>query len=168
MTSKKSTQKYVYLFGEVEEVLARVDGDWEALRGLLGGKGVNLFDATSLGIPVPPGFTVTTEGCNDYLAANQKFPKGLWDQALEAVTELEKITGKRFGNPENPLAGVLPFRREILDAGHDGHHSQYRHERRNCREHGETDQTPAFCLRSVSPAGADVRRCRDGCSRRGL
>ena len=103
MTPKKTPHKYVYLFGEVEEVLARVDGNWEALRGLLGGKGVNLFDATSLGIPVPPGFTVTTEGCNDYLAANMKLPKGLWDQALEAVTELEKITGKSFGKPENPL-----------------------------------------------------------------
>jgi len=103
MTPKKTPQKYVYLFGEMEEVLARVNGDWEALRGLLGGKGINLFDATSLGIPVPPGFTVTTEACNDYLAAKQKFPAGMWDQALEAIKELEKITGKRFGSPDNPL-----------------------------------------------------------------
>ncbi|MDX2429067.1 MAG: pyruvate, phosphate dikinase [Xanthomonadales bacterium] len=103
MTSKRKPQKYVYLFGEVEEVLARYDGDWEAMRGLLGGKGVNLFDATSLGIPVPPGFTVTTEGCNDYLAGKEKFPKGSWEQALLAVTELEKITGKSFGDPKNPL-----------------------------------------------------------------
>ncbi len=103
MKSRKTQQKYVYLFGEVEEVLARVDGDWEAMRGLLGGKGINLFDATSLGIPVPPGFTVTTEACNDFLAAKHKFPNGMWDQALEAVTELEKITGKRFGAAENPL-----------------------------------------------------------------
>jgi len=103
MASRKNPQKYVYLFGEVEEVLARVNGDWEALRGLLGGKGINLFDATSLGIPVPPGFTVTTEACNDYLASKQKFPAGMWDQALEAVKELEKITGKRFGSAENPL-----------------------------------------------------------------
>ncbi|MFC1702194.1 PEP/pyruvate-binding domain-containing protein, partial [Pseudomonadota bacterium] len=103
MTSKKNPQKYVYLFGEVEEVLKRFDGDWEAMRGLLGGKGVNLFDATSLGIPVPPGFTVTTEACNDYLAGKEKFPKGFWDQALAAVTELEKITGKSFGDSKNPL-----------------------------------------------------------------
>jgi len=103
MAPKKTPQKYVYLFGEMEEVLARVNGDWEALRGLLGGKGINLFDATSLGIPVPPGFTVTTEACNDHHAAKQKFPAGMWDQAFEAVKELEKITGKRFGSPENPL-----------------------------------------------------------------
>ncbi len=103
MTPKKTPQKYVYLFGEVEEVLTRVGGDWGAMRALLGGKGVNLFDATSLGIPVPPGFTVTTAACNDFLAAGQKFPNGMWNQALAAVTELEKITGKRFGKPENPL-----------------------------------------------------------------
>jgi pyruvate,orthophosphate dikinase len=83
--------------------MERLDGDWEALRGLLGGKGANLFDATSLGIPVPPGFTVTTEGCNAYLAGNEYFPAGLWEQALEAVASLEKITGKRFGDAENPL-----------------------------------------------------------------
>lgn len=98
-----TSQKYVYLFGEVEEVLNRFDRDWESLRGLLGGKGANLFDATSLGIPVPPGFTVTTEGCNDYLAAGEKFPPGSWEQALEAVKGLEEITGKRFGDPKNPL-----------------------------------------------------------------
>ena len=103
MNAIKTSHKYVYLFGEVETVLNRFDGDWESLRGLLGGKGGNLFDATSLGIPVPPGFTVTTEGCNDYLAAGEKFPNGLWDQALAAVTNLEEITGKRFGDSENPL-----------------------------------------------------------------
>ncbi len=103
MTDQSTSQKYVYLFGEVEEVLGRLDGDWEALRGLLGGKGANLFDATNLGIPVPPGFTVTTEGCNDYLAANEKFPVGLWDQSLNAITGLEELTGKKFGDPENPL-----------------------------------------------------------------
>ena len=103
MTSQDKSQKYVYLFGEVEEVLSHLDGDWEALRGLLGGKGANLFDATSLGIPVPPGFTVTTEGCNDYLAAGENFPVGLWDQALDAITGLEKLTGKRFGDANNPL-----------------------------------------------------------------
>ncbi|MFC1776294.1 pyruvate, phosphate dikinase [Pseudomonadota bacterium] len=103
MTSQDKSQKYVYLFGEVEGVLSHLDGDWEALRGLLGGKGANLFDATSLGIPVPPGFTVTTEGCNDYLAAGESFPVGLWDQALDAITGLEKLTGKRFGDANNPL-----------------------------------------------------------------
>ncbi len=98
-----SPTKYVYLFDEVDQVKELLDGDWEAIRALLGGKGANLFDATSLGIPVPPGFTVTTNGCNDYLEADEKFPDGLWGQVLEAVKELEKATGKRFGNADNPL-----------------------------------------------------------------
>jgi pyruvate,orthophosphate dikinase len=69
--------KYVYLFNEYDEVMSRLDNDWDGVRGLLGGKGANLLDATRLGIPVPPGFTVTTVGCNDYLAAGEQFPGGL-------------------------------------------------------------------------------------------
>lgn len=104
MSKKKSPQKqYVYLFDEVDQIMANLDGDWEALRALLGGKGANLFDATDLGIPVPPGFTVTTEGCNDYLAGKGEFPNGLWEQALSAVAKLEETTGKRFGDADNPL-----------------------------------------------------------------
>jgi len=103
MSKAATPQKYVYLFEEIEAAKKLFDGDWEAVRGLLGGKGANLFDATSLGIPVPPGFTVTTQGCNDYLNGKEKFPTGLWEQVLESVTALEKQTGKRFGDPENPL-----------------------------------------------------------------
>ena len=103
MSKAATPQKYVYLFEEIEAAKKRFDGDWEAVRGLLGGKGANLFDATSLGIPVPPGFTVTTQGCNDYLSGKEKFPTGLWEQVLESITSLEKQTGKRFGDPENPL-----------------------------------------------------------------
>ena len=103
MSKQKSTQKYVYLFNEFDEATAKYDGDWEGVRGLLGGKGANLLDATRLGIPVPPGFTVTTEGCNDYLAAGEEFPGNSWEQILQAVSALEKQTGKKFGDPDNPL-----------------------------------------------------------------
>jgi len=105
-TEKKSNtdpRKYVYLFNEYDEVMAQFDDDWDGVRGLLGGKGANLLDATRLGIPVPPGFTVSTVGCNDYLAAGEQFPAGLWDQELEAIASLERMTGKEFGNVENPL-----------------------------------------------------------------
>jgi pyruvate,orthophosphate dikinase len=103
MTSQEAPGKYVYLFNEYDEVMARYDGEWDGVRGLLGGKGANLLDATRLGIPVPPGFTVTTQGCNDYLAAGEKFPGDLWNQALQATTSLESLTGKKFGDAENPL-----------------------------------------------------------------
>ena len=97
------TQKYVYLFKEFDEAMAKYDDDWEGVRGLLGGKGANLLDATRLGIPVPPGFTVTTEGCNDYLDAGEEFPGDSWQQILAAVSSLEEQTGKKFGDPDNPL-----------------------------------------------------------------
>ena len=94
--------KYVYLFNEVEAAEAAC-GDWDAVRGLLGGKGANLGDMTRLGVPVPPGFTVTTEACNAYLENEETFPDGLWEQIQEAVANIEELTGKKFGDPENPL-----------------------------------------------------------------
>ena len=98
-----SSKKYVYLFREFDAASAATEGDQEALRALLGGKGANLLDATRLGIAVPPGFTVTTKACNDYLAVGNAFPEGLWEQELEAISALEGSTGKRFGNADNPL-----------------------------------------------------------------
>ena len=98
-----NADKYVYLFTEVEEVEAYVGGDWEDVRGLLGGKGAGLADMTRLSVPVPPGFTVTTEACNAYLAAGEEFPEDMWEQVLEAVHALEEATGKRFGDPQSPL-----------------------------------------------------------------
>ncbi len=96
-------KKWVYLFTEVEEAEKYVGGSWDAVRGLLGGKGANLFEMTRIKLPVPPGFTVTTEACNAYLAGGEKFPEGMWEQELAALKEIEKITGKGFGDPKNPL-----------------------------------------------------------------
>ncbi len=95
--------KWVYLFNEVKEAENHVGGTWDAVRGLMGGKGANLADMTRLDIPVPPGFTVTTEACNAYLASDNTFPEGMWDQELAAVREIEKMTGKKFGGTDNPL-----------------------------------------------------------------
>jgi len=80
-----------------------VGGDWESVRALLGGKGANLADMTSAGIPVPPGFTVTTEACISYMAEGDKFPEGMWEQELDAMSTVESQTGKKFGDPGNPL-----------------------------------------------------------------
>ena len=97
------TRKYVYLFSEVEEADKYCEGDWDKVRGLLGGKGANLADMTRLEVSVPPGLTVTTEACNDYLAAGEEFPEGMWEQVLDAVKAVEKEKGSEFGNPRNPL-----------------------------------------------------------------
>ncbi|MEM5774366.1 MAG: PEP/pyruvate-binding domain-containing protein, partial [Anaerolineaceae bacterium] len=97
------TKKWVYLFSEVKEAENSVQGDWDKVRALLGGKGANLADMTRIGVPVPPGFTVTTEACNAYLAAGEKFPESLWDQVLTALHATEEQTGKKFGDPKNPL-----------------------------------------------------------------
>ena len=98
-----SEKKWVYLFNEVEEAENYVSGSWDKVRSLLGGKGAGLADMTRAGVPVPPGFTVTTEACNAYLAAGGKFPDGMWEQELAALKKVEEQTGKKFGDPLNPL-----------------------------------------------------------------
>ena len=95
--------KWVYAFNEVEEAEKAVGGDWDAVRGLLGGKGANLGDMTRIGVPVPPGFTISTEACNSYLRAGEDFPEGMLDQVAEALRSVEEETGKRFGDADNPL-----------------------------------------------------------------
>jgi pyruvate,orthophosphate dikinase len=95
-------KKWVYLFHEINQAVDAVGGDWEGVRGLLGGKGANLADMTRIGVPVPPGFSVTTEACNAY-QVNKEFPAGLWEQILASMKDVEKSTGKVFGGKENPL-----------------------------------------------------------------
>ena len=99
---KKPGMKYVYLFGEIR-LAERAAGSWDGVRALLGGKGANLAEMTKLKLPVPPGFVVTTQACNAFLAAGGRFPKGMWEQVLKAVDALERATGKRFADPGNPL-----------------------------------------------------------------
>jgi pyruvate, orthophosphate dikinase len=94
-------KKWVYLFEEVAKA-EKYAGSWEGVRALLGGKGAGLFDMTRAGVPVPPGFTVTTEACNEFRKTG-KFPAGLWEQQLAAMKAIEKQTGKKFGNAKNPL-----------------------------------------------------------------
>jgi pyruvate, orthophosphate dikinase len=86
-------RKWVYLF-------EAGDGTW---RELLGGKGAGLASMTKAGLPVPPGFTITTEACNAYYDQGRQFPAGMWEQVLEALAEVELKTGKKFGDPANPL-----------------------------------------------------------------
>lgn len=96
-------KKWVYLYNELDQAQAYVGGDWDAVRALLGGKGANLAEMTRINLPVPPFFTVTTEACNAYVAAGNKFPPGCWEQELEALKKIEEASGKKFGDPTNPL-----------------------------------------------------------------
>ena len=72
-------------------------------RELLGGKGAGLAEMTQIGVPVPAGFTITTDACRAYMAAGKRLPAGLEDEIAEHVERLEQRAGKRFGNPEDPL-----------------------------------------------------------------
>jgi pyruvate,orthophosphate dikinase len=99
---KKKGTKYVYLFDEIR-LAERAAGSWDGVRTLLGGKGANLAEMTKLKIPVPPGFVVTTEACNVFLAAGGRFPKEMWEQVLAALDALERATGKKLGHADNPL-----------------------------------------------------------------
>jgi pyruvate,orthophosphate dikinase len=90
-------QKYVYFFGE-----GKAEGD-AGMKGILGGKGANLAEMTNLGIPVPPGFTISTEVCAAFYENNRKYPKGLEQDVRSYLTKLEKMMGKKLGDPKDPL-----------------------------------------------------------------
>ena len=85
--------KWVYMFSE---------GD-AGMRNLLGGKGANLAEMTRLGLPVPQGFTITTEACTQYYEDGRQINDEIKAQIDQAVTKMEEITGKKFGDKENPL-----------------------------------------------------------------
>ena len=93
----QAAKRYIYAWGG-----GHAEGD-ATMRDLLGGKGAGLAEMTNAGLPVPPGFTITTEACNDYFAAGERLPDGLWEDVLEAVREVERETGKGFGDPADPL-----------------------------------------------------------------
>jgi len=90
---RPAAHKWVYLFAEGNATM----------RDLLGGKGAGVAEMTRAGLPVPPGFTITTEACNAFYANARKFPRGMDEQMDAALRHVEKQTGKRFGDPKNPL-----------------------------------------------------------------
>ena len=87
------SNKWVYLFSEGNR----------SMRDILGGKGAGLAEMTNAGLPVPPGFTCTTEACLAFFDAGRKFPEGMWDQVVAATKAVEEQTGKKFGDAKNPL-----------------------------------------------------------------
>ena len=85
--------KWVYLFTEGNATM----------RNLLGGKGANLAEMTNLGLPVPQGFTITTEACTQYYEDGEKINDEIMGQIMDHINKMEEITGKKFGDKENPL-----------------------------------------------------------------
>ena len=90
-------KKYVYFFG-AGQTEGRAD-----MKALLGGKGANLADMTSIGLPVPPGFTITTEACAYFDEHEGAYPEGLRDEVLKNLAKLEKLMGAKLGDKKNPL-----------------------------------------------------------------
>ena len=97
MTDTAVRTGWVYAFGG-----GKADGD-ASMKNLLGGKGANLAEMSALGLPVPPGFTITTEACTHYYQNGSSFPAGLKEEVATALVEVEEQTGKRFGDAQNPL-----------------------------------------------------------------
>jgi len=95
-TSAKSS-RFIYAFGG-----GKADGRAD-MRQLLGGKGANLAEMTNLGVPVPPGLTITTEVCRLFYEQGQRWPAGLEEELAQKLRQLESVTGKGFGDPKNPL-----------------------------------------------------------------
>jgi pyruvate,orthophosphate dikinase len=96
-TAGKRAARYIYAFGG-----GRKDGRAE-MKDLLGGKGANLAEMARLGLPVPPGFTISTEVCTYYYAHDRKYPPALRAQVEKALAQVERSVGRRFGDPANPL-----------------------------------------------------------------
>jgi pyruvate,orthophosphate dikinase len=94
---KAKAAKWVYLFAD-----GKAEGNAK-MRALLGGKGAGLAEMTNAGLPVPPGFTITTAACNAYFKSGRKLPPGLWDQVERGLATIERTTQKRLGDPEDPL-----------------------------------------------------------------
>ncbi|MGZ8461198.1 MAG: PEP/pyruvate-binding domain-containing protein, partial [Candidatus Deferrimicrobiaceae bacterium] len=93
----RSAKKYVYFFGS-----GKADGSGK-MKDLLGGKGAGLANMTNLKIPVPAGFTITTEACNSYFENRKKYPPGMWEQVLANLKKVEAAMGMKFGDAKNPL-----------------------------------------------------------------
>jgi pyruvate,orthophosphate dikinase len=93
----QAAKRYIYAWGE-----GTAEGNGQ-MKDLLGGKGAGLAEMTIAGLPTPPGFTITTEACNDYFANGEQLPAGLWDDVLGAMREVERRSGKGFGDASNPL-----------------------------------------------------------------
>ena len=125
-SAKKSSfksVKRVYFFGN-----GKAEGGAD-MKDLLGGKGANLADMTKVPLPVPPGFTITTETCGDYNDAGQKLPRGPDGRSRSEHRQGRKSHRQEVRRSQKPAARRRPLGREDVHAGHDGHRAEHRPER---------------------------------------
>ena len=153
---KTSTRgpKYVYFFAA-----GKAEGS-SALRHLLGGKGCELAEMTNLGVPVPPGFTITTEAWAAYHAAGGKHPPGLWSQVVANLARLEGVVGQSAGPCRAAAPRLRPLGRARLHARHDGHRPQPRPQRPDGRGARALDQERALRLGLLPALPHDLWRRR--------
>lgn len=111
-------KKYVYLFEE---------GRGES-KALLGGKGAGLAEMTGIGLPVPPGLTITTEACNEFYRRGKTFPEGMEDQLWESMAALEEKIGKKTGQLHQSSFSIGSFRCAHIHARDDGYYPEPRSE----------------------------------------
>ena len=160
MATMKSTAvaglKNVYAFGAGS---AEGKGDQ---KNLLGGKGANLAEMARLGLPVPPGFTITTEVCTHYYANKRSYPSGLQEEVAESLEAIEKALGAEVRRPEEPPDGLRPLGSAGLDAGDDGHDPEPRAERPDGRRFGASLRQPPLRLGLLPPFRGHVRGRRPG------
>ncbi len=97
VAARQKRQKWVYFFG-----MGKADGQG-SMKDLLGGKGAGLAEMSRLGLPVPAGFSITTEACNAYFNNGKRYPGGMWEQVLDNMKKVEKAMGMKFGDASNPL-----------------------------------------------------------------
>ena len=147
--------KYVYLFSEGNATM----------RNLLGGKGANLAEMTALGMPVPQGFTITTEACTRYYDDGKTIGADIQEQIDAALVKIEEINGKKFGDAKNPLLVSVRSGARASMPGMMDHHPQPRPQRRGGRgpdRRQPRSEVRALCLRLLPPFHPDVLRRGDG------
>ena len=137
----------------------KTDGNG-SMKPLLGGKGANLAEMCRIGLPVPPGFTITTEVCTYYYANKRTYPPTLRERDGERHRLARAADRQEVRRSEEPAAGLGALGRPRLDARHDGHHPQPRPERPDRRGAGDQDRQSALCLGLLPPLRPDVRRRR--------
>ncbi|GAA3312931.1 hypothetical protein GCM10020331_001880 [Ectobacillus funiculus] len=139
--------KFVYMFDEGNG----------GMKELLGGKGANLAEMIRIGLPVPYGFTISTEACNSYYDAGKSIPAEIQSQILDALHRLEeKNRKKRLGDPTDPLLVSVRSGAVFFDAGNDGHSLKSWNERRNRERNGRAYKQSAFLPMTLT---VDLFKC---------